>query len=66
MYGRDKVYEGGFVQPVHRSGARMAKEGARESLKGPIAVFIYVLLGFYFMFLLVFSSIFSLFRKIVM
>lgn len=66
MYERDNVYEGGIRSAGTSVGGPNGQEGARESLKGPIAVSIYVLLGFFFMFLLVFSSIFSLFRKIVM
>ena len=37
-----RAYERG-VQLVHRSGARRAKNGAYESLKGPIALAIDVL-----------------------
>jgi hypothetical protein len=40
-----RAYETG-VQQVHRTGARRANNGACESMKGPIAVAIDVLLAF--------------------
>ena len=43
---KNRAYERA-VQPVHRYGTRRAKKGARESLKGLIALAIDVLFRFF-------------------